>query len=295
MVGVGRIELSASCSQSVQISLVAKTTLLDSFVHDKKATKGLTRSGEYWLRENLGRFLTWLPVPIEAVRREHIVDFLAIYDGKPWRKHSFYRALRTFWKWVSINLSMPNPYIDRFGNRVIEAPKTPKDVLYTVTPESVRLLIAAAPMTRDKAIISLLADSGVRRGELASIAVSDLDLERHRIKVQGKGGKEGFLVFGGTTKALIARHLTEAEPLGLLFGLNSYGVKSMLQRLARMTGIRCNAHSFRRGFATELRRKGLSELDIAELGRWSSVEMVMRYSRAYTFDDAAERYKPIVE
>ena len=192
MVGVGRIELPASCSQSVQISLVAKTTLLDSFVHDKKATKGLTRSGEYWLRENLGRFLTWLPVPIEAVRREHIVDFLAIYDGKPWRKHSFYRALRTFWKWVSINLSMPNPYIDRFGNRVIEAPKTPKDVLYTVTPESVRLLIAAASMTRDKAIISLLADSGVRRGELASIAVSDLDLERRRIKVQGKGGKRGL-------------------------------------------------------------------------------------------------------
>ena len=69
----------------------------------------------------------------------------------------------------------------------------------------------------------------------------------------------------------------------------------MLRRLAVQTGIRCNAHSFRRGFATELRRKGLSGLDIAELGRWSSVEMVMRYSRAYTFDDAAKRYKPIVE
>ena len=68
----------------------------------------------------------------------------------------------------------------------------------------------------------------------------------------------------------------------------------MLDRLGRKTGIHCNSHSFRRGFATELRRQGLSELDIAELGRWSSTAMVKRYSRAYTFEDAASRYKAIV-
>ncbi|MCZ6674220.1 MAG: hypothetical protein O7C75_14920 [Verrucomicrobia bacterium] len=39
---------------------------------------------------------------------------------------------------------------------------------------------------------------------------------------------------------------------------------------------------------------GLSELDIPELGRWSITAMVKRYSRAYTFEDAASRYKAIV-
>ena len=218
-----------------------------------------------------------------------------MYDGKPWCKHPFYRVLRTFWKWVSINHSMPNPFIDSFGNSVIEPPNTPKDVLYTITPETVRLFIAAASSSRNKAIISLLADSGVRPGELTSIQVHDLDLERLRIKVMGKGGKEGYLVFGATTEALIARHLQEAQPNESLFGLNAHGLKTMLWRLGIRTGINCNAHRFRRGFATELRRNRLSELDIAELGRWSSTAMVKRYSRAYTFDDAAERYKPIVE
>ena len=103
MVGVGRTELPTSCSQSVQESLVGKMTLLDSFVNDKKATKGLTTSSEYWLRENLSRFLAWLTLPIEDVRREQIVEFLVRYDGKPWCKHSLYKALRTFWKWVSIH------------------------------------------------------------------------------------------------------------------------------------------------------------------------------------------------
>ena len=74
----------------------------------------------------------------------------------------------------------------------------------------------------------------------------------------------------------------------LLWGSNNASPSAV------QTGIKCNAHSFRRGLATELRRKALSELDIADLVRWSSVEMVMRYSRAYTFDDVAERYKPVV-
>ena len=143
-----------------------------------------------------------------------------MYDAKPWRKHSFYRALRSFWKWVSINHEQPNPFIDRFGNLVIDAPKTPNDILYTITPDTVKLLIAAVCTTRDKAIISLLADSGVRRGELTSIQVRDVDLERRRIKVQGKGGKEGYLVFGAATEELCNyRSVRHSQMLGWRFGV----------------------------------------------------------------------------
>ena len=89
--------------------------------------------------------------------------------------------------------------------------------------------------------------------------MADVDLEWHRIKVLGKGNKEGYLPFGLSTKALLVQYLEESSPKGSLFGLNHWGQKSMLQRLEKKTGIRCNAHSFRRGFATELRKKGLGE------------------------------------
>ena len=222
---------------------------------------------------------------------------------RPWRKHSFYRALRTFWRWVSVTESIPNPFLDRFGNLLIDAPKVPSRLLYTLTPEKVAILIESAHLARDQAIIALLADSGVRLAEIAGgrrkettgAQVSDLDLERNRIKVSGKGGKEGYLIFGQATGRILSKYLEETKPVGSLFNIGYEGVTSMLQRLGEETGIKCNAHSFRRGFATELRRKGLSELDIAELGRWSSTSMVKRYSRAYTFDDAARRYKPIVD
>lgn len=112
--------------------------------------------------------------------------------------------------------------------------------------------------------------------------------------MRGKGNKEGYLVFGEATKRLLEQYIHEAVPEGNLFGLNKWGLASVLRRLEGKTGIKCNPHSFRRGFATELRRLGLNELDITQLGRWSDVSMVKRYTKAYTFDDAAKRYKPIV-
>ena len=149
--------------------LIAPENVLESFIKDKKNTKGLTPSGEEWLRDTVGRFLRWLPVPLPQANREHVVRFLGFYDTKPWRKHAFYRANKSFWKWASRTYDIPNPMIDRWGNGVIEAPKTPKTVLYTMTPEKVHRLLEAASCIRDRAIISLLADSGARSSEIVAM------------------------------------------------------------------------------------------------------------------------------
>ena len=71
--------------------------------------------------------------------------------------------------------------------------------MYTISPGSVKALIKASDCLRDKALIALLADSGARRSEIANITVQELDLENRRIKVAGKGGKEGYLIFGDIT------------------------------------------------------------------------------------------------
>jgi integrase len=66
--------------------------------------------------------------------------------------------------------------------------------------------------------------------------------------------------------------------------------QTMLRRLGDKTGIVARPHDFRPGFATTLRRMGVGELDIAQMGRWSSLEMVQRYTKAYSFEDAASRF-----
>ena len=177
----------------------------------------------------------------------------------------------------------------------IEAPKVPDKLFDVVTKDQAAVLIENAACTRDKAVIGIFADTGARRSEVCNIRVQDVDLERKRIKVTGKKGKEGYLIFDDKTKSLLVALILENEPSDYLFNLNYEGIKTMLRRLGENTGIKARPHDVRRGFATSIRKMGVGELDIQQLVRWESLDMVRRYTTAFTFYDAAERYKPIVE
>ena len=59
---------------------LASENVLERFINDKRNTKGLTISGEEWLRDTEGRFLRWLPAPLPQANREHIVRFLGCLE-----------------------------------------------------------------------------------------------------------------------------------------------------------------------------------------------------------------------
>ena len=65
----------------------------------------------------------------------------------------------------------------------------------------------------------------------------------------------------------------------------------MLHRLGQATGIKCNPHSFRRGFCVHNVKSGLSNKVIQALGGWESPDMVSHYAASLTFDDALKIYQ----
>ena len=78
-----------------------------------------------------------------------------------------------------------------------------------------------------------------------------------------------------------------------IWNMKPRGVQNMLLELAKRSSIPCNPHSFRRGFACNLHRKGLSTLDIMHLDGWSDLSMVLRYTRSITFEDCLEHDKKV--
>ena len=58
-------------------------------------------------------------------------------------------------------------------------------------------------------------------------------------------------------------------------------------------GIKCNPHSFRRGFAVHQVKSGLSNKVIQALGGWESPDMFSHYAASLTFDDALRLYKAV--
>jgi len=176
----------------------------------------------------------------------------------------------------------------------IEHPKMERKILPSLTQEQVKLIMEQAESIRDKSIVSLFADSGLRLAELSSINIGDIDWEARIVKVKVKGNKEGLALFGEHTEKLLKAWLAEYSANSCIWDITFDGISDMLERLSAKTGIYFTAHCFRRGFATTLAKKGVNELSIMRLGRWSSLSMVQHYTESLKFKDAMQFYTAIV-
>ena len=201
-------------------------------------------------------------------------------------RHASFRALRAFYNWLHSEYGFSNPVAN------LKAPILTKVILPSLTKEQVEHLIDSAGCTRDRAIIALLADSGLRLSELAGIRSSDINWHNCTIRVMGKGRKEAYAPFGNMSAEYLGLWLNEFQPGdGVIWDINSGGIAIMLKRLRDKTGLHCNPHTFRRTFACLLRKAGVDCLMIRDLGRWESVQMVERYTRSVTFEDSLKFYK----
>jgi integrase len=172
--------------------------------------------------------------------------------------------------------------------------KVPKPLRPAVGLDDVGRLIAGCESVRDKAIVAMFADTGLRLSELASIDAADLH-ETNTVTVWGKGAKQRVVRFGPSTAALLEVWLRE-RPHGTaaLFGLKPRGIACMLWKLERKMGIKCNAHSFRRTFATETIRDGMNLFHVQSLLGHSSLTMTRVYAEQVNSQDAIAHYRPIV-
>jgi len=207
-------------------------------------------------------------------------------------RHAYYRALRAFYNWLySPRSGMGlNPWENPI--KWLDPPKMAKRMLPSLTQEEVEEVIEKAGNVRDRAIVSLFAESGLRLTELADITLKDIDWGNRTIRVIGKGNKEALAPFGEQSEHYLKAWLAEYQPNGSnVWGVNRWQTVVIMRNLKAKTGLPCNPHTFRRTFAVLLRKAGVDCLTIKDLGRWESLEMVERYTRSFGFQDAMRFYK----
>lgn len=168
--------------------------------------------------------------------------------------------------------------------RRFHPPKTQKKLLAAVSKEQLDILTNHCHRERDKALLSFLWYSGVRVSEAARVRAKDFDWEEGIVIVLGKGNRYRKALAG---KGIVKDWFNEHDS----FGLTSEGIQTVLKILSRETGIRCNPHSFRRGFAVHLVKSGLSTRVVQTLGGWESIAMVERYTKSLSFYDALQVYR----
>ena len=196
-------------------------------------------------------------------------------------KLRFYQSLKILFRWLH-----RNGYISDNPMERVSPPKVQKKLLPAITEEQLQVLLEYCQNGRDVALIRFLWHSGVRVSEAARVRAKDFNWHEGTVIVLGKGNRYRKALAGnGIVKDWFEHHDS--------FELTSEGIQTVFKILSRETGIRCNPHSFRRGFAVHLVKSGLSTRVVQSLGGWESIAMVERYTKSLTFYDALQGYRAV--
>lgn len=155
--------------------------------------------------------------------------------------------------------------------------------------------------SRNRAIILVLLDTGIRLSELIGMKLSDINSDKGHIKVLGKGAKERVVRIGKTTQKALWRYLIyrpqdgskelwlteEGKPLG------SSGVQSLIKRLKQRARINGDGsiHRFRHSFALNFLRADRNVFNLQYLLGHSDLEMVRRYTATLGMEDALKAHE----
>ena len=273
--------------------------LLEAFVAYLAAERGLAAStiGNY--RDVAVRFLAtegdWREGTAGDLRAEQVNAFVLAEAARrgAGSLNNVTTGLRALLRWLYVEGHTPTS----LAGAVPAAPSWRDDGLPRAVPadQIVRLLASCDRRTnvgrRDLAMLTVLARLGLRAGEVAALAVDDLDWRAGEIEVPGKGNRRERLplpVDVGQAVADYCRRGRHAGACRILFlhahapyvGLSHAGVSQVVARACERVGLpRIGAHRLRHSAACAMRAAGAPLLEIGQALRHRDVSVTAHYAR----------------
>lgn len=229
-------------------------------------------------------------VPVKGVKNNTI----ATYGSK----------LNAFFNWAVTNGHLVvNPMV------TVQLPKESYEDEKAISHTDIQKLYAGASIhsqntltqLRDRAIITTLRTTGIRRGELIGLKVGDIDLENQLLTVRAETSKSKRMRKIGINSDLkphLVDYLKERKrkpyTTEALFvssngdrGLAKHGYKHWVKRLEKKSGVKFHLHQFRHRFACDLLERGVHYVKIQKLMGHTDIRMTLKYMRSCKSEDFA--------
>jgi site-specific recombinase XerD len=188
----------------------------------------------------------------------------------------------------------------------IKPPKIPLQFIKPFSSDQIKKLLALCDENRflglrNKTIILLFLETGVRLKEMAQMQIGDIDFDGGIIKIMGKGARERVVAIQEKTQSILLRYLLSrtdnypnlwvTEERVPLTREGIYKVFYLLRKLAGIQNVRCSPHTFRHTSATMMFEAGAREFEVQALLGHSTLTMTRRYVASINSEKAAEAHK----
>jgi integrase/recombinase XerD len=282
---------------------------VDAFLAAKYTISPATRRG-YSVR--LGIFAAWCEeqgLALEQLTSKQLRQFIEDVGRRPGLKgseqlasssvHWYAVSIKTFLNWCSRDEEFEDLVSGKTLARV-QIPKIEQTIIEVFTPEQLQALLHATERQlysqRDKAIVSVLIDTGIRAAELCGLLLKNvwLDTDDSSIRVLGKGRKEREVPLGRAARIALRRYITryrhpkdQAEQHVFIARggtpLTEHGLLQVIEQLGertRIRDVRVSPHTFRHTFAVQFLLNGGDIYKLSRLMGHTSVKITERYLQA---------------
>ena len=294
---------------------------IDGFWLDKRRefSQNTIRNYNHWFR----LFVTFVnDAEFDSITTSDVKRFLNhLADERNYSKRSVrdgWAPLSSLWTWAETELGTQHIIRGR-----IPIPGYPETIIEPLTQLEIRSLLVAAEYSkpwetrtgkfvqskrptadRDRAIILVLLDCGIRASELCDLTVGDYDADRGRLHIRhGKGDKPRAVYLGDRARKALWRYLAErnAKRTDTLFAtkkgerMERNNLRHTLQRIAdRATVDGVTVHRFRHTFAITFLRNGGRIAELQMILGHTTIEMSLHYARLAEIDieNAGRTYSP---
>jgi integrase/recombinase XerD len=314
----GQKQNKKAVRQEMQARRRVITTLIEAYLQDHIGGNSSEKTLE-WHRTALGLLCLFLEEELDITQ----IDEVEADDISAWFAHlrstpaargkvrsertiqTYARSARAFFHWLVRRSTLEvNPF------ERVAFPKVGRPLIQTITTEEFeRLLLACAPphetgpyaeraAVRNRAILWLLYDTGIRVSELTNLRVDDLDRKHGVVTVLGKGAKERRVALGQNCLRNLSYYLDKHRPDAAELAewgsagedhlflsetrqpLTKNGMEMLFKRLRTRAGItdkRVSPHILRHTFAINYLVKSNDPFSLQELLGHEDLATVQNY------------------
>ena len=262
-----------------------------------KKTEGLSDKSLKAYKFAIDHFLLSVMKPLDQIAPTDIQLYLykkQTADGNQVSSvNNIRRYLSSFFGWL-----YDGHWIEENPMKQVKAVKGLKKVYEPITAEQFELMMRKAETPRDRALLAVLAGSGIRVGEACTMRLDRLDITQKKFYVHGKGNKERLCFLTPRAKCELQNYLktrtddspyvfvTERSPIR---NLSTGTVNHMFKKLSEDLGFNVYPHKLRHFFADSAHEAGIDVLDISRMLGHESVDTTKIYMSVNT-DDLAYKH-----